>query len=114
VLEIKFRAADIGPVAQAFMRSDKFVRGLRGPVGSAKSSTCSVECLRMMMEQEPDAKGLRKTRGAVIRNTNPMLRTTTLNTWKDWMPEGRAGSARSGCTRHPLNRRSRSRWPTRR
>jgi hypothetical protein len=87
VLEIKFRAADIGPVAQAFMRSDKFVRGLRGPVGSAKSSTCSVECLRMMAMQEPDASGLRRTRGAVVRNTNPMLRTTTLNTWKDWVPE---------------------------
>lgn len=41
----------------------------------------------MMMKQEPDANGLRKTRGAVIRNTNPMLRTTTLNTWKDWIPE---------------------------
>jgi hypothetical protein len=84
-LSIKFKVP--GPVARAFMKDTSFVRGIRGPVGSAKSSTCAVECLRMMMMQEPDASGLRRTRGAVIRNTNPMLRTTTLNTWKDWIPE---------------------------
>jgi hypothetical protein len=88
-LSINFKPP--GPVARAFMKSDKFVRGLRGPVGSAKSSTCSVECLRMMMVQEPDLSGFRKTRGAIIRNTNPMLRTTTLNTWRDWIPVDRDG-----------------------
>lgn len=86
-LSIAFKAADVGPVAQAFMRSTAFVRGIRGPVGSAKSSTSTVECLRMMLMQEPSPSGVRKTRGAVIRNTNPMLRTTTLNTWKEWIPE---------------------------
>jgi hypothetical protein len=89
-VNIEFDAANVGPVAQAFMRSDKFVRLLRGPVGSAKSSTCTVECLRMAMTQEPSSAGIRKTRGAVIRNTNPMLRTTTLNTWKEWIPEALA------------------------
>jgi hypothetical protein len=85
MMDINFRPP--GPVARAFMLSDKFVRGLRGPVGSAKSSTFTMECLRLAMAQEPDANGVRKTRGAVIRNTNPMLRTTTLQTWRDWIPE---------------------------
>jgi hypothetical protein len=80
-----------GPVASAFMKSTAFVRGLRGPVGSAKSSTCTVECLRMMLAQEPNADKLRKTRGVIVRNTNPMLTTTVMKTWKDWIPVNESG-----------------------
>ena len=38
-----------------------------------------------MQEKGPD--GIRKSRWAVIRNTNPQLRTTTIKTWLDWFPE---------------------------
>lgn len=72
-----------GPVASAFMSDGSFVRGIRGPVGSGKSVTCCVELMRAAMGQEP-WKGLRRTRFAVIRNTNPELRTTTIKTWRDW------------------------------
>jgi hypothetical protein len=88
-VNIKFKSP--GPVASAFMKSDKFVRLLRGPVGSAKSSTCTVEALRMALAQEPNSAGIRKTRGVIFRNTAPMLRTTVLNTWRDWIPEGVQG-----------------------
>jgi hypothetical protein len=32
-------------------------------------------------------EGVRKSRWAIIRNTNPQLRTTTIKTWLDWFPE---------------------------
>ena len=81
---IKYKA---GPTARAFHNSDKVVRGFMGPVGNGKSVACINEMLRLAMLQWPNANGVRKSRWAVIRNTNPELRTTTLNTWKQWIPE---------------------------
>ncbi len=69
------------------MRSNAFVRGIRGPIGSAKSSTCAMELFRRITLQEPDPNsGKRRSRWAIIRNTNPQLRTTTMKTWQDWFP----------------------------
>jgi len=58
-----------------------------GPVGNGKSVTCINELHRLAVLQEPNAHGVRKTRWAIIRNTNPELRTTTLKTFKQWVPE---------------------------
>ena len=69
------------------MRSDIFFRGIRGPVGSGKSVACCVEVFRRALAQEPGPDGIRKSRWAIIRNTNPQLRTTTIKTWLDWFPE---------------------------
>jgi hypothetical protein len=80
-----------GPVAADFMRSDKFVRGIRGPIGSAKTSACCVELFRRASQQTPDAEGIRPTRGIVVRNTQPELKTTTIKTWLDWFPEAHWG-----------------------
>lgn len=76
-----------GPVLREFMRSDDFFRGVRGPVGSGKSSCCAIEMFRRALAQEPGADGIRKTRWAIIRNTFPELRTTTIKTWLEWFPE---------------------------
>jgi hypothetical protein len=76
-----------GSTAKAFMLSDKFFRGLRGPVGSGKSVCCCVEMFRRATQQAPGPDGKRKTRWAVVRNTNPQLKTTTIKTWLDWFPE---------------------------
>tara|TARA_R100000544_G_scaffold37217_1_gene27925 strand:+ start:3999 stop:5480 length:1482 start_codon:yes stop_codon:yes gene_type:complete len=46
-----------------------------------------MEMLRMAQAQKPNVNGVRKTRWVIIRNTNEQLRTTTLNTWKQWIPE---------------------------
>lgn len=83
--ELNYRPG--GEVLKEFMRSDKFVRGIRGPVGSGKSVGSCIEIFRRALAQEPDATGKRKTRWAVIRNTNPQLKTTTIKTWLDWFPE---------------------------
>ena len=69
------------------MRSDAHVRGIRGPVGSGKSVGMCVEIFRRALAQPPDKSGIRRSRWAVIRNTNPQLETTTMATWKDWFPE---------------------------
>jgi hypothetical protein len=80
-----------GPVAADFMLSDKFVRGLRGPVGSGKTSACCIEMFRRMAEQAPDREGWRPSRWVVLRNTQPELKTTTIKSWLDWFPETKFG-----------------------
>jgi hypothetical protein len=72
-----------GPVAAAFHKSEAFVRGLKGPVGSGKSSTCCMEILKHTMRQKP-FNGVRRARWAVIRNTYPELKSTTIKTWETW------------------------------
>ena len=74
------------------MKDDSFFRGIRGPVGSGKSVGCCVEVFRRALEQKPNDDGVRKSRWAVIRNTNPQLRTTTIKTWLDWFPESDWGN----------------------
>ena len=74
------------------MKDNSFFRGIRGPVGSGKSVGCCVEVFRRALEQKPNDDGVRKSRWAVIRNTNPQLRTTTIKTWLDWFPESDWGN----------------------
>jgi hypothetical protein len=75
-----------GPTLQRFHDSDAFVRMLRGPVGSGKTSACVAEILRRAHMQAPGPDGRRKTRWAGIRNTYGELKTTTLKTFHDWLP----------------------------
>ena len=74
------------------MKDESFFRGIRGPVGSGKSVGCCVELFRRALEQKKNDDGVRKSRWAVIRNTNPQLRTTTIKTWLDWFPESDWGN----------------------
>lgn len=57
-----------------------------GPIGSGKSTACVMEILRRSAEQAPDNGGVRRSRWAVVRNTYPELKTTTIKTWHQWMP----------------------------
>ena len=82
-----FKFKPDGETLKEFMKCDSFFRGLRGPVGSGKSVSCCVELFRRSLMQEKGPDGIRKSRWAVIRNTNPQLRTTTIKTWLDWFPE---------------------------
>lgn len=76
-----------GPRAAAFLKSNAFVRGIMGPYGSGKSVACCMEILRRAHEQKPNAAGVRRSRWAVIRNTYPELKTTTIKTWHEWVPK---------------------------
>ena len=70
-----------------FHASDKVVRGFLGPVGNGKSVTCINEMHRLSVLQKPNCNGIRKTKWAIVRNTYDMLETTTLATFKQWIPE---------------------------
>jgi hypothetical protein len=84
---IDFKYKPDGEVLKEFMKDNTFFRGIRGPVGSGKSVGCCVEVFRRALMQEKGPDGKRKSRWAIIRNTNPQLRTTTIKTWLDWFPE---------------------------
>ena len=76
------------PTIAKFMKSKGFVRGILGPVGSGKSYACCAELWRRAVQQRPSPRdGIKYSRFAIVRNTHPMLRTTTLKTWLELMPE---------------------------
>ena len=83
-MQINYKASKTGA---KFHSSNKVCRGFMGCVGNGKSVTCIMEALRLSQDQWPNSNGVRKSRGVIVRNTNPELRTTTLNTWKQWIPE---------------------------
>ena len=76
-----------GDTLKEFLKNKSFFRGIRGPVGSGKSVACCIEIIKTAITQEKSEDGIRKSRWAVIRNTNPQLKTTTIKTWLDWFPE---------------------------
>ncbi len=86
-----------------FMESRALYRGLMGPVGSGKSSACSVELMAKALAQAPDAGGLRRSRFAIVRNTYRELKDTTLKTWLSWFPEEEAGPFAHSEMAHRLN-----------
>lgn len=77
---------DPTPTLARFHNSNKFVRGIKGPIGSGKSSGCVMEVYMRAEEQEPYG-GVRYTRFAAIRTTYPELLSTTMKTWREWVPE---------------------------
>jgi len=75
------------PTAIQFHKSNKDVRGLMGPVGTGKTVICCMEVWSRILEMPPCADGIRRSRWAFVRNTYPELISTTMNTWKDWVPD---------------------------
>lgn len=77
-----------GPVAAAFLASDAFIRGIRGPVGSGKSTVCVIDMLKNAAAQvKSPIDGVRRYRCAIIRNTYGELETTTIKTFHQWWEE---------------------------
>lgn len=74
-----------GGVVEAFHKDSSFVRIVLGPVGSSKSSACCMELFTRACEQKAYL-GVRKSRWAVVRNTYPELKSTTIKTWTEWFP----------------------------
>jgi hypothetical protein len=75
-----------GPVGRAFVRSEAFICGIRGPIGSGKSTAAVMKLIKNAQRQHAAPDGVRRRRSAIIRNTYPELRTTTMKTWHQWMP----------------------------
>lgn len=85
---------DPPPTGERFMQSDARVRLIMGPVGSGKSTVCVTEIFRRCAEIPKCKDGYRRSRWAIVRNTNQQLKTTTFATWKQWFPPGVAGTWR--------------------
>ena len=83
------------PVVWQFLNDDAFVRGLLGPVGSGKTYASLAEVMLRAVKQPPsEIDNVRYTRFAVIRNSYPELRTTTIKTWQEIFPENTWGQMR--------------------
>ena len=81
------------PKVWEFMQSDNFVQGLMGPVGSGKSYACAAKIFIKAIQQKPSPiDNIRYSRWAIVRNSYPMLKTTTIKTWLDLFPENTFGS----------------------
>lgn len=93
---------NVPPTIAAFLASNAFVRGLRGPVGSGKSTACCFEIMRRAKDQAPASDGIRYSRWAVIRNTYPELKTTTIKTWHGLIPSSIGRWVDTGPPTHQL------------
>jgi hypothetical protein len=77
---------DCVPTIREFAGDNSFFRSLMGPLGSGKSSGSVVEIIRRAQAQRRGPDGIRHSRWAVIRNTFPELRDTTIKTVFQWLP----------------------------
>ena len=71
-----------------FLTSNRPVDILCGPLGSGKTKALCVRVMRHAQEQAKSPRdGLRHTRFAMVRNTSPDLRRTTMRSWVELYPE---------------------------
>jgi hypothetical protein len=98
-----------GPVTRAFGKSQAFVKGIKGPIGSGKSTRCVTNLIKNAEGQQPcpdsgPRPGVVMRRTAIIRNTYPELRTTTMKTWFQWMPQEAGKWIDQGPPSHTIKR----------
>lgn len=62
------------------------VNTLLGPIGGGKSVGIIMALLTIMNRQQPDTKGCRRTRFAVVRNTRQQLKDSVIKSVHDWLP----------------------------
>ena len=73
------------PTISRFMLDNHMVRLLLGPYGSGKTTGCIMELAKRMLEEYPDATGVRRTRFVIVRNTAQQLRQTILEDIRKWL-----------------------------
>src|ERR1700744_1722050 len=79
------------PTVRRFAHSNAFIRALKGPFRSGKSSGCIMEFPRRGQEQKPAPDGIGPTRWAVVRTTNAQLEETAIRTFHEGMPPAHFG-----------------------
>lgn len=85
-MTLKIDYTPTGKVLDQFYWDDSFVAGIRGPIGSGKSTALIFRPWRHLAQSEPDRNGVRRARWAIVRNTYPELKSTTIKTWHEWFP----------------------------
>lgn len=81
----------LGPIASAYYLDNSEVAVIEGPVGSAKTTASCLRLHRHALAQTPSLDGWGRTRFAVVRQTKPQLKDTTMVTWKRVFPENEYG-----------------------
>lgn len=81
--EIEYSYAPQGPTLEQYLLSKVQRTFICGPLGSSKTNASCWKAFRVMIDQEPNGEGVRKTRVAAIRNTYPDLFGTTIKDWLD-------------------------------
>ena len=71
-----------------FAQSNRHVDLIMGPLGSGKTHVACARIIRHAQEQKQSTlDGLRKTRFAIVRNSYPDLKRSTIRTWLEVVPE---------------------------
>lgn len=100
-----------GPVASAFILSTAFICGIRGPIGSGKSTAAIMKLIRNARSQHRGPDGWIRRRTAVIRNTQPELKTTTIKSWHQWLPPDMGRWVNTGPpTHHIIDHANKFEW----
>lgn len=84
--EVRFQPQ--GAVLDAFNKSKAPFRVLRGPLGGGKTIDTAFTVFEYICNQKPNKLRVRRSRWAVIRNTYPDLKSTTIRDWLSVVPEG--------------------------
>lgn len=77
-----------GQILTAFLMSNAEFDIIQGPIGSGKTDTASMRMFRHCSEQPVQRDGMRRSRWAVVRQTFPELKTTTIKSFCELFPEG--------------------------
>jgi hypothetical protein len=80
------------PIVSRFFLCRDITPVIWGPVGSGKSTGCCAKLMSIALEQQVDKRdGYRRARFAIVRNTGPELKSTTIKTWLRIFPEANCG-----------------------
>jgi len=72
------------PTGLKFHQSDCYIRGVKGPVGSGKSTMCLADCYLKAIKMPMCIDGVRRSRTVFVRNTYKDLLSSTFRTWSMW------------------------------
>lgn len=89
--EVRFRP---GPTVARFIRSRSRVKGIRGPIGSGKTSGGLWAMMQEIHGQPRLADGVKRSRWLVARNSYRELQDTVMRSFWDWFPSSVLGEFR--------------------
>lgn len=102
-----YRYVPPGPVAQAFIVSEKLTKVIMGPLGGGKTTACAfariyAATLAPVARHPEDGRPTRMCRWIVLRDTFRSAEKTVLESWKQWFPKGYPGSSWQGGNDRPV------------
>ncbi|WP_374387095.1 hypothetical protein [Brevundimonas sp.] len=77
-----------GQILSAFLMSDADFDLIQGPIGSGKTDCAIMRLFRHASQQPRQRDGKRRSRFAIVRQTFPELKTTTIPSFTGLFPEG--------------------------